>query len=85
MGVICNSGRMQTLAERVRGIMRREWRCVFDSVLLEGMLYQSILGRYMSGRLTISECRERAAELGLPERADIMAAAREAVRLWGED
>lgn len=74
-----------TVLDRVRGIMRREWRCVFDSLLLEGMLYESMLGRYMAGMLTIAECREMAAELGLPRRAEIMAAAREAVHSWGED
>ena len=84
MTVIRDSAVRDTLLDRVRGIMRREWRCVFDSNLLEGMLYESMLGRYMAGELSIAECRERATELGLPARAEIMAAAREAVSLWGE-
>ena len=85
MSVRTDSTMMPTLLDRVRGIMRREWRCVFDPSLLEGMLYQSMLGTYMAGKLTLTECRERASELGLPARAEILAAGREAVRLWGED
>ena len=74
-----------TLTRRVREIMRREWRCVFDPVLLEGMVYEGILGSYTAGRVTLSECRGRYRELGLPTRAEISAAAREAVHSWGED
>lgn len=79
---IIKEGNDTPLAERVSGIMRREWRCVFDPVLLEGMLYESILGRAQAGRLSIGRCRARAGELGLPSPCEIAEAAREAIGSW---
>lgn len=70
------------LAERVSGIMHREWRCVFDPVLLEGMLYEGMLGQARARLLSIGECRARAGELGLPSPCEIAEAAREAIGSW---
>ena len=90
--MIVNTGRemqrregvQESLCERVGEIMRREWRCVFDLALLEGMLYESMLGRARSCLLSLRECRARHRELGLPATVDIAAAAREAVSSWGK-
>ena len=73
-----------SLGERVSEIMHREWRCVFDFDLLEGMVFESILGRARSCLLSIGDCRARRGELGLPSAAEIAAAAREAVRSGGK-
>ena len=74
-----------TTAERVSEIMRREWRCVFEPSLLEGMLYESMLGQAMARLFSLGECRARAAELGLPSADEIRAAAREVIRTWEKD
>ncbi len=71
-----------TVYERVRSIMRREWRCVFDLSLLEGMVYESILGRRKASALTLGECRAMHGLLGLPSLSEISEASREAVGSW---
>ena len=72
------------LDARVDELMHREWRCVFDAMLLEGMLYESVLGHAMARLLSIGDCRARAAELGLPTVGEIAAAARRVIGKWGK-
>ena len=69
----------------VRKITKRDPRVLFDSAMLEGLVYERALGGERARRYSLRFCRDNFRRLCLPSPSDIAAAARRVARTWDAD